>query len=141
MVEKQKSGLLVKGSNCFVCGTDNPEGMRAPFEVDREGRTSFCRMVIPGRFQGWRDVIHGGILAALLDEACVHACRTVGPFPVTAEVTVKYRKPVMADTEIVIRGWVTGQRRRLLEAQATLSIEGEIHAEAVAKVVLMKTED
>ncbi|MEJ2698570.1 MAG: PaaI family thioesterase [Desulfuromonadales bacterium] len=116
MVEKQKSGFLVKGTKCFVCGTDNPDGMKAPFEVNREDRTSHCRMVIPGRFQGWRDVIHGGILATLLDEACVHACRTVGPFPVTAEMTVKFRRPVMAGTEIVVRGGVTGQRRRLIEA-------------------------
>jgi uncharacterized protein (TIGR00369 family) len=140
MIEMEKPRFLIKGNECFVCGKDNPRGMRAPFEVHRDRQASFCRMAIPRSFQGWQDVIHGGIVAALLDEACVHACRTLGPFPVTAEMSVKFKRPVPAETEILVRGQVTGKRRRLVEARATLEIDGEIHAEAEAKVVLMQTE-
>jgi len=94
-------------------------------------------MVIPSRYQGWRDVIHGGILATLLDEACVHACRTIGPFPVTAEISVKFKKPVPPGAEIFVRGEVIQQRRRVLLARGRLEINGQVYAEAEAKVLLL----
>jgi len=133
----EKSSSLAKANECFVCGRGNPHGMQAPFETHREGHTASCRMVIPSRYQGWRDVIHGGILATLLDEACVHACRTIGPFPVTAEISVKFKKPVPPGAEIFVRGEVIQQRRRVLLARGRLEINGQVYAEAEAKVLLL----
>jgi uncharacterized protein (TIGR00369 family) len=132
---------MIKGNNCFVCGPENERGLRAQFTIEPERQAAWARLEIPPWSQGWRDVAHGGILATLLDEACVHACRTVGPLPVTAELTVRYRKPVPVGREIVVRGEVVSVRRRVLQARARLQIAGEVHAEAEARVVLLTPED
>jgi acyl-coenzyme A thioesterase PaaI-like protein len=127
---------LVKDRGCFVCGPDNARGLRALFEIDPEGHTAFCRMIVPGWSQGWQDVVHGGILATLLDEACVHASRTLGPLPVTAELKVKFRRAVPVGTEIHIHGEVTERRKRIVQARARIEVIGEVHAEAEAKIFL-----
>jgi uncharacterized protein (TIGR00369 family) len=137
-MKRENSTLSATANECFVCGRDNPHGMKAPFEIDRERHTACCRMILPRRFQGWQDVIHGGILATLLDEACAHACRTVGPLPVTAEISVKYKKPVPAESEIYVWGEVVQQRRRVLMAQARLEVAGQVYVEAQAKVLLLE---
>lgn len=130
---------MIKDNGCFVCGPDNLRGLQASFEIDPASRSSLCRLTIPDPFQGWKDVVHGGILATLLDEACVHACRTVGPHPVTAELTVRYRKPVPTGAEIVVRAEVTGSRGRVLWSRASVEVDGDVHAEAQSRIVLLQT--
>jgi len=130
---------LVKGDTCFVCGQNNPDGMRLKFDIDETKRTAACRLTIPEKYRGWDDIAHGGIIATLLDEACVHAARTLGPLPVTAQLTVSYKKPVRLETEIALFGEVVQRNRRLVESRARLEIAGTIHAEATAKVVLLES--
>ncbi len=128
---------MIKDNGCFVCGPANERGLRAEFTIDRVARAASSRLAIPAWSQGWRGVAHGGIISTLLDEACVHACRTVGPHPVTVELTVRFRKPVPVAVEISVRGEVVGIRRRILQARARLEIGGESYAEAEARVMLI----
>ncbi len=128
---------LRKDDGCFVCGRMNAEGMQVPFEIDPEGHAASCRVAIPARYQGWHEVVHGGIVATLLDEACAHAARTLGPLPLTAELTVRYRKPVPVGAEVAVRATVTGRRKRIVTLQAQMESGGELHAEAEARVYLM----
>ena len=119
---------------CFVCGQENSNGLQAVFTIEREEAASLCRLAVPGRFQGWQGVVHGGILATLLDEATIYACRALGEQFVTAELTVRYKKPVPVETEITVRARVTEQKRRLLTATAQIEVAGEVCAEADAKI-------
>jgi len=123
--------------HCFVCGQLNETGLRAVFEIDHENRKSCCRIVIPTGFQGWADVVHGGIISSLLDEACIYACQSEGRQFVTAELTVKFRKPVTLGTELVVTGELLEQRKRVWSASARLEVEGKVHAEATAKVFVL----
>lgn len=127
---------LKKDDRCFVCGRMNAEGMQIPFEIDPQEHAASCQVVIPARYQGWHDVVHGGIVATLLDEACAHAARTLGPLPLTVELTVRYRKPVPVASEVAVWAKVAGRRKRLVTLQAQLEIGGELHAEAEARVYL-----
>jgi uncharacterized protein (TIGR00369 family) len=128
---------LIKDNGCFVCGPANARGFRAMFSLDRDARTACGRLTLPEWAQGWQGMVHGGILSTLLDEVCAHACRTVGPHPVTAELTVRFRKPVPVGAEVVVRGEVVEIRRRVLQAKAELQVDGEVYAEAQARVVLI----
>ena len=82
---------------CFACGVNNPDGLRVGFEYPEKGR---CRaeLVMPAKFQGWKGILHGGIISTLLDEAFAHACggpqRGGDEAVVTAEIRVKFIKPV-----------------------------------------------
>lgn len=120
--------------HCFVCGQLNEIGLKAVFEIDREKQTSHCRIIIPAGFQGWANVVHGGILSSLLDEACIYACQSAGKQFVTAELCVKFRKPVMVGTELFVTGKLLEQRKRVWHACAQIKIGGVVHAEGTAKV-------
>ncbi|PLX90861.1 MAG: PaaI family thioesterase [Desulfuromonas sp.] len=133
MTNEGLTGVEADGQ-CFVCGRLNERGLQAVFQVDRDRQQSSCRIALPDGFQGWSDMVHGGILSTLLDEACIYACRSVGEQFVTAELTVKFRKPVHIGDEMEIVGDLLEQRKRLFKARAQIMVGGVVHAEATAKV-------
>lgn len=133
MAEREMMEVEADGY-CFVCGQLNETGLKAVFRTDREMKRSYCITTIPRGFQGWADVVHGGILSSLLDEACIYACQSAGKQFVTAELTVKFRKPVKVDEEIAVTGELLEQRKRVWQARARIEVAGIIHAEATAKV-------
>lgn len=131
-------GLVKDDGRCFVCGERNPHGLRIPFSIDVERRRAEGRTRIADDFQGWQGITHGGIIAALLDEVCMHACRTLGDQLVTAEITVRYREPVPTGCEVFLVGEVTGSERRLVVARGRIEIDGRVAAEAEVRVVRLK---
>lgn len=128
---------LIKDRGCFVCGQKNSSGLKAVFSCNKELRQSFCRLTIGDQFQGWPDVVHGGVIASLLDEACIYAGQTLAETLVTAELSVRYRKPVSVGQEVTIRGEVVERRRKVLRVKARLEADGVLCAEADAKVFLL----
>lgn len=124
-------------SNCFVCGSDNDTGLGAIFTTDRELDTSFCSLKIDTRFQGWQDVVHGGVIAALLDEACIYAALGLGKQLVTADLAVRYKKPLPVDQEVSVIGEVVEKRRKILRIKAKIMVGDEIYAEADSRVFIL----
>ncbi len=126
-----------KDRGCFVCGQENASGLQAVFSCDKELLTSFCRLTIGDQFQGWPDIVHGGVIASLLDEACIYAGRALAETLVTAELSVRYRQPVSVGQKVTIRGEVVERRRKVLRVKARLEVDGDLCAEADAKVFLL----
>ena len=114
---------------CFVCGTANPHGLRIPWTFEDGAARARFR---PDRAQqGWKGIVHGGILAALLDEAMVKRVRMEGLTAVTASLEVRYRRPVPVDAEVVIEGRLESARSRVVRLRATICDEdGTCYAEA-----------
>ncbi len=75
---------IVKYSGCFVCGDLNECGLRAGFYYD--GRQAVAEVEVGRRFEGYRGICHGGIIAALLDEAMIKAILAIDRYAVTAEL-------------------------------------------------------
>lgn len=121
---------------CFVCGGENSQGLHAKFEVDKENQEASCHYTIPQQFQGWKNIAHGGILATLLDEVSIYACRSVTCNVVTAELSVRYRKPVMVNTPLVLRAKIVETKKRYFRVEATIEVEGNIHAQGDVKVFI-----
>lgn len=126
---------LGENSLCFVCGQDNGGGLRAHFLRDSKGGMAETRLVVPATFQGWQDVVHGGIISALLDEVAVQACRGFGREWLTAELQVRFRQPVPVGVELTVRGTVVARRGRVCEVAAELLAGDTLHASARVKVV------
>jgi uncharacterized protein (TIGR00369 family) len=127
---------------CFVCGRNNPDGLRLNFEYPEPGR---CRAVyIPEcRFQGWKDILHGGIVSTLLDEAIMHAWgwreRGAGGTAVTAEITVRFKKPVRIGKPVILEGWILSDAGRMIRGESTLKDEtGQVLASAAGKLIKPK---
>ena len=58
----------VADNYCFVCGKDNPLGLKIKVRYYPDALAAETALTLPREYQGWADVIHGGILSTLLDE-------------------------------------------------------------------------
>ena len=116
---------------CFGCGKKNPIGLKLEFEWDGKAvKGEFT----PSKFhQGWKDVIHGGILTAVLDEAMGYAAYFEKIPCVTGIMQIRLRRPVLIGQRLLITATVTKRTRRLSETEAKLTLEdGTVVAEAKA---------
>jgi len=126
--------VLKDSGRCFACGKDNPQGLR--LEVRKTPEGVGLDYVLPEHFAGWQGIAHGGIVATILDELLAWACTNSGRNCVTAEMTVRYRKPVKTGQPLKGFGRVTGEKGKLLFTEATLLDEsGALVAEATGKMM------
>jgi uncharacterized protein (TIGR00369 family) len=109
---------------CFGCGGANARGMKLEFEQDDARQRIVGRFRLGEEYQGGSGYLHGGIIALLLDEAMGKAARFHAEHAVTAELRVEYKRPIRADSEIVVEGFVTRREGRQLYH------EGEIRSGA-----------
>jgi uncharacterized protein (TIGR00369 family) len=124
----------IDDGNCFACGPENPIGLHLKFELDDGGVRS--QVVLEQQFQGWREIAHGGIVMALLDEAMAHAAGAAGHRGVTASLTARFRKPIPLGRPLRLRGRVADRRRSVLFLQATIEdADGCLLAEGEGKFV------
>lgn len=128
---------ILDDNHCFVCGELNISGLRLRPRIDAPNQSASMRLAIPRAFQGWHGIVHGGILATLLDETCAYAAKGLVAQVVTAEITVSYKKPVPLDTELFVSATVVGRRRKIIEVKGQIEIDGEVYAEASAKMFIV----
>ncbi|MGO8698976.1 MAG: PaaI family thioesterase [Limisphaerales bacterium] len=85
--------------------------------------------------EGFQGLLHGGIIASLLDGAMTNCLFAHGPVAVTAELKVRYRKPVVIGCEILVRAWMERCHPPLYLMRAELNQECCVKATAVAKFI------
>jgi uncharacterized protein (TIGR00369 family) len=124
---------------CFICGANNPIGLKTRPSRDEAAGRAWLSVVIPEEFQGWEGVAHGGIIAALLDEVCAYAVMGVSKQVVTAELTVRYLKPVPLGREVTVTARLRERVRRSITVDAEMICAGETLARAEARMVVLKT--
>lgn len=95
---------------CFICGLGNAIGLKMIFEEDRERNEVRADLVVPEGYRSYPGVVHGGIVATILDETSGRAImletRDDNAFFVTARMTVRYRQPTPTNTPLRAIGWV-----------------------------------
>ena len=96
--------LKLKKNTCFVCGPDNPEGMQLVFALDEPRSTFVCDFTLGDRYTGPPGHCHGGIIAAILDDAMGKPNKLRNVVAVTKELTVEYLKPVPLHTPLRVEG-------------------------------------
>lgn len=124
---------------CFACGLLNRQGLHLAFEqtTDTEVAAVFdCA----GRFEGYPGVVHGGIVSLLLDSAMTHCLFAQGRTSMTAELTVRFRKPVRSNRSAVIRAQVKRSSPRLQVLSAELIQDGETKAVGHGKFMAVAAE-
>jgi uncharacterized protein (TIGR00369 family) len=121
---------------CFVCGKQNGAGLHLEFELigDDRIRTEFTP---PKRFQGWKDVLHGGIIATILDEVMVNGAYLRQIMAVTTKLQITLRRPAAIGERLIFYGQILKQGARTVNMKAWAEQEdGTIVAEATG--LLMK---
>ncbi len=110
--------FAVDPHHCFVCGELNERGFRAPIYATA-GR-AWTEVTLGADFVGWADTAHGGILATLLDELMGWALFEHDCWGVTAELTVRYLRPVTVPQSIRVEGEVVEATRRLFRTRGRI---------------------
>ncbi|MFZ6006537.1 MAG: PaaI family thioesterase [Nitrospirota bacterium] len=123
---------------CFACGENNQCGLKLSFNYSNGKLTT---EFIPSKiYQGYKDITHGGVITTVLDEAMIQAAIAEGIMPVTAEINVRFKMPLMVNEKTIAEAEIIKKGSRLIEAQSRLlnSSDGTVIAEASAKMVPSK---
>jgi uncharacterized protein (TIGR00369 family) len=99
---------VIKYSRCFVCGDDNESGLKVKF-LEENGKVK-AEYVASDKFQGYKDILHGGIISALLDEVMVKAVLAKGVLAVTCEMSVEFKQPVKTGEKLFLEGEIVSAR-------------------------------
>jgi len=130
------TGKQPNSKMCAVCGLENPGSMRAEF-FNLENGEAVALFTPTEQHQGYPDRLHGGFATAILDELIGRAVNTKdgeGIWSVTAEINVKFRKPVPLGKQLKAVGRITRNSGRILEGTGEIFLpDGAVAVEASAK--------
>lgn len=121
---------------CFVCGMENPVGLKLRF-WDNGADEVQARYTVCSDYQGFPGIVHGGVVAAMLDETAGRTVMIDDPncFMMTVKMTIKYRKPVPTETPLLLLGRLLKRRGRLAIASSEIRLPDDSLA-AEAEVTL-----
>ena len=104
---------------CFVCGKNNGIGLHLTFQLEAD--MTYTEFVPQPDHQGYDGVVHGGILAALLDDAMANCLWLRGVAAVTAKMVLRYREPVQVGTRLFVYGRLLQEREKVATAEGWIT--------------------
>ena len=117
---------------CYVCGRENPVSLRMTFFLQDSGEVT-SEIVVSEDYAGYPGIVHGGNVAAMLDEAAGRAATADNPnrFAVTSRLAVRYRQPVPTNQLLKVTGRFIKKRGKVSQVYSEIRNEaGELLAEA-----------
>jgi uncharacterized protein (TIGR00369 family) len=131
-----KDGMANRDANghsrCLFCGTLNPRSLNLSFREEEDGVLT-TRFQAQAELQGYENILHGGVVAGLLDAAMTHCLFHRGVEAVTADLRVRFVRPVACTASVEIRAWVLSFDRSLYRLRAEMTMDGRVTAWAEAK--------
>ena len=122
---------------CIACGKENPIGLKMELRFEQE--TVKAEFTPQAHHQGWPDIVHGGILHLLLDEATVYVPRYYGLNCVTAKFEARLRQPVHVGQQLLVSAWMTKRSRKLVEAEGQIRLaDGTVVADGKATMYVVE---
>lgn len=124
---------------CFGCGGANARGMHLVFEQDDAAQRIRALMRLGPEYQGGAGMIHGGIIATVLDEALGKVARFRGVHAVTAELKIEYLRPVQVNQDLVIEAYELGKSGRNLHFTGEIrNTDGQVLARGTGRFVVIR---
>jgi uncharacterized protein (TIGR00369 family) len=126
---------------CFGCGIANPIGLKLSFSESDEFLNAAW---MPGsNYEGYPNILHGGIIAALLDEIgawCISV--KIGTAGVTSEMRTKYLAPVYINRgQVGLKASIIDQSEKSAKILCQLyDGQSKLCAEAVAEYFIYPVE-
>ena len=132
------SGPVENATMCFACGDDNPIGLKIRFAMDGD----VCRAEFTPRPEhvGWEHTVHGGIVYSALDDVTANVIYLTGRKAHTARCEIRYRQAARVGEPLLLAGWVTRQKGRLvvLKGEARRKADNELVADCDASFMLAR---
>ena len=127
---------LEDNHKCFVCGKKNPDGLKIDFKIS--GNKSKAEFLPSGSLQGYANIVHGGIISTLLDEAMGKLAFELGINCLTAEINVRFKNPAYTDRKYLLTGEILRKTHRIVFAKSKMQSESDLLiAEATAKLMVI----
>jgi len=129
-----KSIQISDDGYCFACGKKNSSGLKLDFRTE-DGKA--VAEFIPSKIhQGFKDIVHGGIITTVLDEAMVKVALSRGIKVLTAEIAVRFRSTLSVGDSSIVEAEVVKMGSRLIETAAWIRrSDNTVVAEAQAKLL------
>jgi acyl-coenzyme A thioesterase PaaI-like protein len=113
---------------CFACGRQNESGLNLTFR--REGDRILADYQPRERFQGFPGVLHGGVLATMLDETMSRTGAMRQEWLMTGKLEIRYRRPAPVDQPLRVWGQILRERRGAIDATGAVELlDGTVLAE------------
>ncbi len=123
-------------SGCFVCGRENPLGLRLSSFVDTQSGMVSTTFTPLDQHIGFDKIIHGGILATVLDELMVwSAIWACGKACVAGELSLRFLQKATPGRPLTASATVSRNRSRLIETVGNVHDGSILICSATAKYV------
>ena len=118
--------------NCFACGSNDGIGLGLKFYKNEDGAV-FGNFFADPKYEGYSGIIHGGIIATLLDSAMTH-CLLMKDIPaLTGRLSIKYSTPIRTGTVVKLEARIVEQIHEIFILQGKALVDGKRVASAEAK--------
>lgn len=118
--------------NCFVCGKENPKGLK--LDIKKKDGFTYAEFSLDRNYEGYPNIIHGGIIAAILDDVMANTMFLDGYILYTVELNVKYLKHCLVNERLFAFGYPKETHLNILTTYGEIKNEaGEIKATALGK--------
>lgn len=105
---------------CFACGQRNDAGLKLVFH--RKGDAVVTEYTPDERFQGFPGVVHGGVLATLLDETLNRMAMAEGRWMMTGRLDIRFRNAAPLGTRLRVTARTLASRSRALTATGEVTL-------------------
>jgi len=124
---------------CFACGEmdSNPNSLNLQFIAESENSVK-TTVTLGEMYQGYSDVLHGGIISTLLDAAMTHCLFFRNIEAMTVDLNVRFVKPVPINEELTVGAEFSSARRGIFQLTSFISFDGDILARGCAKFLSAK---
>jgi acyl-coenzyme A thioesterase PaaI-like protein len=124
---------MERSNYCFVCGSDNPKSLHLEFKNIGKN-TVITEFKLEKEYEGYPDIIHGGILAAILDDAMANTVIINNILIYTVELNVRYLKRCFVMENLQAKGWIEDVNHKIIETKGEIrSSSGELKVRAFGK--------
>jgi uncharacterized protein (TIGR00369 family) len=122
--------------DCFGCSPRNQYGLKLQVSVSENG--CFSHAKVPKQFSGFDGIVHGGIVATLLDEISAWTLIiNIQELCVTQNVTIQYHRPVPVNTSILVEGSILNANRHSATIRSFIkSLDGKVLAESISTWII-----
>lgn len=123
--------------SCTVCSLSHEHGLQAEFSVCDDGAVETTN-VYGEESEGYEGILHGGVIASLLDGAMTNCLFSYGKVGVTGSLNTRYLHSVMSGAPLSIRAHLVKSRHPLYVLTAVLHQQGLLMAEAEGRFMFME---
>lgn len=137
MANSTETPVFTDDQYCLCCGEKNPLNLKMQFRYEDEKLLS--DVIFPKEYQGFNNIVHGGIIGTVLDEVMVNLHCLKDEMVVTAEYNVRLKAPCPVNQKVLLSAWSIQKKGRLYFTASEARLEnGTLIAEATATCMKIK---